>query len=228
MNRTTHTALASCAATICLVSLIGCTSSEDAKPAADLSKYNLDVDVTTYELSAPDPRTEVTIELSKLPKTSGQISVAAPGGDVELEIALLLAPMEPNYFGKVPVLTIPKDANFASGSTELPPTAAPVLDNVVRLIGLIKEQEIWLDGHTDSKDEDDINKAISLARAEAVKSYLVSKGVPEHLLKTEGKGETFPRKANTYIDGTDRPEFRALNRRVTMRVADLSPREQNG
>ncbi|UUZ57334.1 OmpA family protein [Massilia sp. H-1] len=67
-------------------------------------------------------------------------------------------------------------------------------------------------GHTDAKGSDAYNQALSLRRAEAVKAYLVSKGVAASRVYTEGKGEGQPVADNKTDAG------RAENRRVTVEV----------
>jgi OmpA-OmpF porin, OOP family len=67
-------------------------------------------------------------------------------------------------------------------------------------------------GHTDSIGSNAYNDKLSLRRAEAVKAYLVSKGLEPSRLYTEGKGETQPVADNATAEG------RAKNRRVTIEV----------
>lgn len=67
-------------------------------------------------------------------------------------------------------------------------------------------------GHTDSVGSDRYNQALSQRRAEAVKAYLVQKGIDPARLYTEGKGETMPVADNRSAAG------RARNRRVTIEV----------
>ena len=63
-------------------------------------------------------------------------------------------------------------------------------------------------GHTDSVGSDAYNQKLSLRRSQAVKAYLVSKGIDKTRIYTEGKGEKQPVADNKTKEG------RAKNRRV--------------
>jgi OmpA-OmpF porin, OOP family len=67
-------------------------------------------------------------------------------------------------------------------------------------------------GHTDSVGTDAYNQKLSIRRAEAVKAYIVSKGVDVARVYTEGKGEKQPVADNKTAAG------RAKNRRVEIEV----------
>ena len=67
-------------------------------------------------------------------------------------------------------------------------------------------------GHTDSVGSDAYNQKLSVRRAEAVKAYLVNKGVDKARVYTEGKGESQPVADNKTKEG------RAKNRRVEIEV----------
>ena len=67
-------------------------------------------------------------------------------------------------------------------------------------------------GHTDSVGSDTYNQRLSLRRADAVKAYLVSRGLDAARLYTEGKGESMPAASNASAEG------RARNRRVIIEV----------
>lgn len=67
-------------------------------------------------------------------------------------------------------------------------------------------------GHTDSVGSEVYNQKLSVKRAEAVKAYLVSKGIEKNRVYTEGKGEKQPVADNKTKEG------QAKNRRVEIEV----------
>ena len=74
-------------------------------------------------------------------------------------------------------------------------------------------------GHTDSVGDDAFNQKLSVARSEAVKAYLVSKGVEKNRIYTEGKGEKQPVADNKTADG------RAKNRRVEIEAVGTAAKK---
>ena len=73
-------------------------------------------------------------------------------------------------------------------------------------------EQILVEGHTDSIGPRDYNQKLSEKRAQAVKSFLVSEGLPANKIRAEGQGELQPVATNTTKEG------RAQNRRVTIEV----------
>lgn len=106
---------------------------------------------------------------------------------------------------------IVRTVTFAPGSAEIDPASAVALDVAA---DPIREREIRvaIEGHTDSTGADAENQALSLARAEAVRRYLVRKGVPPERLLVRGLGAADPVASNATPDG------RARNRRVELEV----------
>ncbi|MGI9597270.1 MAG: OmpA family protein [Acidimicrobiales bacterium] len=79
---------------------------------------------------------------------------------------------------------------FDPGSTELNALQLRVLDTTV--IGLLESHPgvpVRLVGYTDESGSDFDNSLLSFDRAEAVRDYLISRGVPEFILRAEGRGE---------------------------------------
>ena len=85
-------------------------------------------------------------------------------------------------------------------------------DDLIGKVKGINLEVIIAVGHTDSVGSDAYNQKLSVKRSEAVKAYLVSKGVEKNRVYTEGKGEKQPVASNKTKDG------RAKNRRVEIEV----------
>ena len=82
---------------------------------------------------------------------------------------------------------------------------------------------IYLRGHTDSGGSDEANMRASLARAEAVRDWLVENGVAEDRIRTIAFGEQNPIAPNALPDGTPDEDGRAANRRVEIQVLTREP-----
>jgi OOP family OmpA-OmpF porin len=104
------------------------------------------------------------------------------------------------------------DAFFDFDKAVLKPEGKAKLDDVTGKLGTMNLEVIIAVGHTDSVGTDAYNDKLSLRRAEAVKAYLLSKGVEANRVYTEGKGEKQPVADNKDAAG------RAQNRRVEIEV----------
>lgn len=109
-------------------------------------------------------------------------------------------------------VTFAADAFFDFDKSVLKPEAKVKLDDMASKLQAINLEVIIAVGHTDSVGTDEYNQKLSLRRSEAVKAYLVSKGIPANRVYTEGKGEKQPVADNKTADG------RAKNRRVEIEV----------
>ena len=119
------------------------------------------------------------------------------------------APPAPPAATKV---TYAADAFFDFNKSVIKPEGKAKLDDLVGKIKDINLEVIIAVGHTDSVGGDAYNQKLSIRRSEAVKAYLVSKGIEKNRVYTEGKGEKQPVADNKTSEG------RAKNRRVEIEV----------
>ena len=107
--------------------------------------------------------------------------------------------------------------SFQFGTAELTEDAYPVLNSAAIILQNNPDINMEISGHTDSVGEKETNLQISTLRAQAVMTYLVSRGVAENRLQAQGYGSEEPIADNTTKIG------RAQNRRVELRriEADL-------
>jgi OOP family OmpA-OmpF porin len=92
-----------------------------------------------------------------------------------------------------------------------------VLDEAAEALKDNPDVRVTIAGYTDSIGSEDYNLKLSERRAQAVKQYLVSRGIAASRLNTVGRGEADPIAPNTK-DGKDNPEGRAMNRRAELKV----------
>ncbi|MGF7153688.1 OmpA family protein [Novosphingobium gossypii] len=97
--------------------------------------------------------------------------------------------------------------------------ARTLIDGVLASPTLQAGGPIVLRGHSDSRGSDRDNLAASRRRAEAVRDYLVEKGVAPGRITVIAMGEGSPAVPNRKPDGTEDPEGQAKNRRVEIAVA---------
>jgi OOP family OmpA-OmpF porin len=109
-------------------------------------------------------------------------------------------------------VTFAADAFFDYAKSDLKPEAKAKLDDLVSKTAGVNLEVVIAVGHTDSTGNVELNQKLSVARADAVKNHLVSKGIEKNRVYTEGKGDKQPVADNKTNEG------RAKNRRVEVEV----------
>jgi len=151
------------------------------------------------------------------PGCDGAIAAPAPAAPVAAKAAPAPAPAPapaaaPVAAAAATKVTYAADAFFDFGKSVLKPEGKAKLDDLVSKVKSISLEVVIAVGHTDAVGSDASNQRLSVARSEAVKAYLVSKGIDKNRIYTEGKGETSPVADNKTKEG------RAKNRRVEIEV----------
>jgi len=103
-----------------------------------------------------------------------------------------------------------KGVTFASGASTLLPASRPALDEVAKTLADNPSVKVEVGGHTDRTGSEPVNQRISLARANAVRAYLISQGVAADRITAKGYGSSKP------IAPNNTPAGRATNRRVEL------------
>lgn len=101
---------------------------------------------------------------------------------------------------------------FESDSAVLTAAATRVLDGVSAMLGSQPAARLAIAGHTDDSGAEGYNLILSRQRAEAVRQYLIARGVEAGRLAAEGHGETQP------VAGNDSEAGKTANRRVAFRL----------
>lgn len=101
---------------------------------------------------------------------------------------------------------------FQSGAALIAESAAAELDAFAQTLASCPDTRVYVEGHTDSDGDERLNLALSVARAEAVVSALIERGVALERLYAVGYGESQPVADNATADGKRR------NRRIVITV----------
>jgi len=137
---------------------------------------------------------------------------------MDMNYTQMQIPPDPNAVYEVDIkIEPPKEfvldnVYFDTGKATLKPNSNKALNDLVSVLKLKSTMEIEIQGHTDNVGKDEDNLKLSQERADAVKKYLVSKGITDKRIVAKGYGPTRPVADN----GTD--AGKAKNRRTSLKV----------
>jgi OmpA-OmpF porin, OOP family len=109
-------------------------------------------------------------------------------------------------------VTFAASAFFDTNKSVLKAEGKAQLDDLLAKLKSVNWDVLVAVGHADSRGSAELNQALSVRRAEAVKAYLLNKGLSQQQVKTDGKGSSMPVADNSTESG------RAKNRRVEIEV----------
>lgn len=122
--------------------------------------------------------------------------------------------LEVDYSGQITSTVSSKDVhiNFEFGSSVISPSSTAILNEIYSSAITADGLMLGVYGHTDNVGNPESNRILSLARAQAVKDYLVKRGIPSTRIEVKGFGEDEPLEDNSTERG------RAVNRRVQIKL----------
>jgi len=148
---------------------------------------------------------EVKIKAFDQPMNYTSIEIEESDEDMEFEIGIMY---------ELPKTYTLKNVHFNTDSDRLKPDSYESLNELAELLLLKKTLKIELAGHTDGDGDNEYNLNLSQKRADAVRNYLIKKGVLKERVTAVGYGEEQP------IASNDTEEGKALNRRTEVRILE--------
>ena len=183
-----------------------------AAETAITAKANQDYQAAQSEIVKNTKEDLAASERKTALKTEQLAAAEKKAADAQIALAELAAVKEE---ARGLVITLSGSVLFASGKSALLPAAQDRLNQVTDALLATKERKLIVEGHTDSQGSNSFNQVLSQKRADAVRSYLISRGYPGDLILAQGIGEDRPIADNASAEG------RANNRRVEI-VVDRS------
>jgi len=148
---------------------------------------------------------EVKIKSFDQPMNYLPIQIAEADYDMEFDIGIMY---------ELPKTYTLNNVHFDTNSAKLKSISYESINELAELLLLKETLKIELAGHTDSDGEDEFNLDLSQRRADAVRNYLIKKGVPSNRVTAVGYGENQPVADNSTDEG------KAKNRRTEVRILE--------
>ena len=156
--------------------------------------------------------------IDRCPRTPAGVRVDEHGCAAEERSPAAAAPPDSGTSGTAPTAqpssaapAVLRGVVFRTGSAELSARSRPVLDSLAEALRTQPRLLVEIAGFTDNTGDSTFNQHLSQLRAEAVRSYLISAGVPPQRVIARGYGPTEP------VAPNDTPLGRSLNRRIEVR-----------
>jgi outer membrane protein OmpA-like peptidoglycan-associated protein len=185
-----------------------------AKANKDYQATQAEIVTNTKEDLAASERSGVLKAQQLAAEQQVRVDAEKRAADAQAELARLAAVKEE---ARGLVITLSGSVLFASSKSELLPAAQSRLNQVAEALMATKERKLTVEGHTDSQGSSSYNQVLSQQRADAVRSYIISRGYPAELIQAQGIGKDRP------VADNGNPEGRANNRRVEI-IVDRTPR----
>jgi len=184
--------------------------------AAGLQKAQGELSATKQQLAAAGEKLQLTgAALAEEKKARAEAEKRARDAMDKLAVAAALAIKEEP---RGTVITLPGSVLFQSAKWDLLPGAQGKLDAVADALKNQPDHKMIVEGHTDSQGTESENIVLSQKRAQTVRDYLVSRGVPAAIISSTGIGQSRP------VADNRSPEGRANNRRVEIIVQPVEKR----
>ncbi len=153
------------------------------------------VSITQDSTKIATPSTNLDKEVKK----SDSVKALKPQAVGQIE------PIIQKINGKIP-------SSFPKGSSIVNVSDNSIIENLLKLINIDQNKKIIVYGYASSEGTVEVNQKLSQERAESLKKYLISKGIPSEKIDAIGKGTTEP------IASNDSEEGKAKNRRVEIQI----------
>jgi outer membrane protein OmpA-like peptidoglycan-associated protein len=139
------------------------------------------------------------------------------GGVIGADNVTMQMSVDPRVSGETLTVDVAEQFRFPTGSASYDPQFEALLNLGVAALQLLPESTLVVTGHTDDVGADDVNQALSLARAQVVVDFMVRGGIPPERIIARGAGETQPIADNTTAEG------RQANRRIEATLEGIRP-----
>ena len=139
------------------------------------------------------------------------------GGVIGMENVTMQMTLDPRVSGQTLRIDVDERFQFPTGSTAFDPEFEALLGLGVAALQLLPESTLVVTGHTDDVGSDEVNQALSQARAQIVVDFMVRGGIPPERVVARGAGESEP------IADNATPEGRQANRRIEATLEGVTP-----